>query len=79
MAGLYNDVVTTGVMEDSFNMTGDLVFGGFFSLDGYTPTSRGSALIAKRMMEAIDATWGSNLSDAGLDIGQYPTNYPNGL
>ena len=79
LAGLYNDVVTTGVMEDSFNMTGDLVFGGFFSLDGYTPTSRGSALIAKKMMEAIDATWGSNLSDAGLDIGQYPTNYPNGL
>ena len=79
LAGLYNDVVTTGVSEDSFNMTGDLVFGGFFSLDGYTPTSRGSALIAKRMMEAIDATWGSNLSDAGLDIGQYPTNYPDGL
>ena len=79
LAALYNDVVTTGVMEDSFNMTGDLVFGGFFSLDGYTPTSRGSALIAKRMMEAIDVTWGSNLSDAGLDIGQYPTNYPNGL
>ena len=77
--GLYNEVVTTGVMEDSFNMTGDLVFGGFFSLDGFNPTSRGSALIAKRMMEAIDATWGSNLSDAGLDIGQYPTNYPNGL
>ena len=79
LADLYNDVVTTGVSEDSFNMTGDLVFGGFFSLDGYTPTSRGSALIAKRMMEAIDATWGSNLSDVGLDIGQYPTNYPNGL
>ena len=79
LAALYNDVVTTGVSEDSFNMTGDLVFGGFFSLDGYNPTSRGSALIAKRMMEAIDATWGSNLSDSGLDIGQYPTNYPNGL
>jgi hypothetical protein len=79
LAALYNDVVTTGVMEDSFNMTGDLVFGGFFSLDGYNPTSRGSALIAKRMMEAIDATWGSNLSDSGLDIGQYPTNYPDGL
>ena len=79
LAALYNDVVTTGVSEDSFNMTGDLVFGGFFSLDGYTPTSRGSALIAKRMLEAIDATWGSNLSDAGLDIGDYPTNYPNGL
>ena len=29
--GLYNEVVTTGVFEDDFNMTGDLVFGGFFS------------------------------------------------
>ena len=79
LAGLYNDIVTTGVMEDDFMMTGDLVFGGFFSLDGYHPTSRGSALIAKKMMEAIDATWGSTLSISNLDIGDYPTNYPNGL
>ncbi len=79
LGGLYNQVVTTGVFEDEFNMTGDLVFGGFFGLDGYHPTSRGSALIAKKMMEAIDATWGSNLSDAGLDIGDYPTNYPDGI
>ena len=35
LGGLYNEVVTTGVFEDDFNMTGDLVFGGFFSLDGY--------------------------------------------
>jgi hypothetical protein len=28
LAGLYNDIVTTGVMEDDFMMTGDLVFGG---------------------------------------------------
>ena len=79
LGGLYNEVVTTGVFEDDFNMTGDLVFGGFFSLDGYNPTSRGSALIAKKMMEAIVATWGSNLSDAGLDLGDYPTNYPDGI
>lgn len=79
LGGLYNEVVTTGIFESDFNMTGDLVFGGFFSLDGYHPTSRGSALIAKRMMEAIDATWGSNLSEAGLDLGDYPTNYPAGM
>jgi len=77
--GLYNEIATTGVYEGEFNMTGDLVFGGFFGLDGYFPTARGYALIAKKMMEAIDATYGSNLSDAGLDIGDYPTNYPNGL
>ncbi len=79
LAGLYNEIVTTGVSEDEFNMTGDLIFGGFFGMDGYNPTSRGSALIAKKMLEAIDATWGSNLSEAGLDIGDYPTNYPDGI
>lgn len=79
LAGLYNEIVTTGVSEDDFNMTGDLIFGGFFGLDGYNPTSRGSALIAKRMLEAIDATWGSNLSEVELNIGDYPTNYPDGI
>ena len=77
--GLYNEIVTTGVFEDEFNFTGDLVFGGFFSLDGFNPTSRGSALIAKRMLEAIDATYGSNISEAGLDVGDYPTNFPDGI
>lgn len=77
--GLYNEIATTGVYEGEFNMTGDLVFGGFFGLDGYFPTARGYALIAKKMMEAIDATYGSNLSDAGLDIGDYPTNFPDGI
>tara|TARA_A100001388_G_scaffold38462_1_gene24281 strand:- start:93 stop:1538 length:1446 start_codon:yes stop_codon:yes gene_type:complete len=77
--GLYNEIATSGVYEDEFNMTGDLVFGGFFGLDGYFPTARGYALIAKKMMEAIDATYGSNLSDAGLDIGDYPTNFPDGI
>ena len=66
-------------MMDDFTITGDLVFGGLFGLDGVHPTARGNAIIAKLMMEEIDATYGSNLSDAGLDIGDYPTNYPNGL
>jgi hypothetical protein len=74
--GLFNEVVTTGLQVDGYTMTGDLVFGGFFSLDGFHPTTRGSAAIAKRMMAAIDATWGSNLLDSGLEIGDYPTNYP---
>ena len=73
---LYNEVATTGLQVDDYTMTGDLVFGGFFGLDGIHPTSRGSAAIAKRMMAAIDATWGSTLLDSGLEIGDYPTNYP---
>ena len=75
---LYNEVVTTGLQMDEYTMTGDLVFGGFFGLDGIHPTSRGSAAISKRMMEAIDAHYGSNLSDAAVKAADYPTNYyPN--
>ena len=74
-----NQIVNTGMPMDDFILTGDLVFGGFFSLDGVHPTARGNAVIAKLLMEEIDATYGSNLSDAGLNIGDYPTNYPNGL
>ena len=74
-----NQVVTSGYPMDTFNLTADLVFGGLFSLDGVHPTARGNAVIAKLIMAEIDATYGSNLSDAGLDIGDYPTNYPNGL
>ena len=74
-----NEIATTGLQMDDFTITGDLVFGGLFGLDGVHPTARGNAIIAKLMIEEIDATYGSNLSDAGLDIGDYPTNYPNGL
>jgi hypothetical protein len=76
---LYNEVVTTGLADDGFPLTGDLVFGGFFGLDGYHPTARGNAAIAKRMMAAIDATWGSTLSNSGLNVGEYPTNYPESM
>ena len=72
---LLNEAASTGVAFDDYVMTGDLVFGGFFSLDGVHTTARGSALIANGMMEAIDAHYGSNLSDAAVKAGDYPTNY----
>ena len=76
--GILNQAVTQGVAFDDYVMTTDLVFGGFFSLDGVHTTARGSALIANGMMEAIDAHYGSNLSDAAVKAGDYPTNYsPN--
>ena len=75
---LLNQAVSTGVAFDDYLMNGDLVFGGLFSLDGVHPTARGNALIANKMMEAIDAHYGSNLSDAAVKAGDYPTNYsPN--
>ena len=74
-----NQVTGPGLPMDDFVLTGDLVFGGLFSLDGVHPTARGNAVIAKLMLEAIDAHYGSNLSDVHLDVGDYPTNYPHGL
>ena len=74
-----NQVVGPGLPMDDFVLTGDFVMGGLFSLDGVHPTARGNAVIAKLMLEAIDAHYGSNLSDVALDIGDYPTNYPDGL
>tara|TARA_B100001123_G_scaffold104163_1_gene120767 strand:- start:864 stop:2297 length:1434 start_codon:yes stop_codon:yes gene_type:complete len=74
-----NQVVTQGYPMDDFVMTGDFVMGGLFSLDGVHPTARGNALIAKLMLAEIDAHYGSNLSDVHLDVGDYPTNYPDGL
>ncbi len=74
-----NQVVGPGLPMDDFVLTGDFVMGGLFSLDGVHPTARGNAVIAKLMLEAIDAHYGSNLSDVPLDVGDYPTNYPDGL
>ena len=79
LAGLYEEVVTTGVTMDTFTMSSDYATGGFFGLDGYYPTPRGNAFIAKRMMAAIDAVWGSNLSESGVNIGDFPTNFPDGI
>ena len=72
---LLNEAASTGVAFDDYVMTTDLVFGGLFSLDGVHPTARGNALIANKMMEAIDAQYGSNLSDAAVKAVDYPTNY----
>jgi hypothetical protein len=77
--GILNQAVIQGVAFDDYVMTTDLVFGGFFSLDGVHTTARGSALIANGMMEAIDAQYGSNLSDAAVKAGDYPTNYSSDL
>ena len=72
----FEELNSVGVTSGDFHMTGDLVFGGFYSLDGIHPTARGNAALANAIMSAIDSHYGSNLSDAAVDIGDYPTNYP---
>lgn len=79
--GLLNEAATTGTQFDDFTMTTSLVFGGMVSLDGIHLTSRGYALMAKKILEEIDDTYGSNFEASGNlpRANNYPTNYPPGI
>mgnify|MGYP005991934209 CR=1 FL=1 len=69
---------TTGIPSGDFLLTTQLVTGGLVSLDGIHLTARGYAVMANKMLEAIDGAFGSNFTKAtnGLaDPGNYPTNY----
>ncbi len=70
-------LASSGVESGNYILTSDLVTGGAFSLDGVHLTARGYGLVANKMLEAIDETYGSNFMEAGelFDIGDYPTNY----
>ncbi|MEZ4801771.1 MAG: G-D-S-L family lipolytic protein [Gelidibacter sp.] len=72
---------TTGISNGGFTFTTDLVTGGLVSLDGIHLTARGYAVMANKFLEAIDATYGSNFTAAGVvaSPGNYPTNYPPNL
>jgi hypothetical protein len=69
---------TSGMVFDNYNLNTNLVTGGLVGLDGIHLTARGYALMANKMLEAIDTTYGSNFTTAtdGLaKAGNYPTNY----
>ena len=71
---LLEQVNTTGVAFDEFNLNGDLVFGNAFSLDGVHGTARGYALIANSLLEAINTAYGSNIP--AVKAADYNTVYP---
>ncbi len=79
--GLLSEAATSGTQFDDFIMTTNLVFGGMVSLDGIHLTTRGYALMAKKILEGIDTTYGSNFSASGNipKANNYPTNYPPGI
>ncbi|MEN8185679.1 MAG: G-D-S-L family lipolytic protein [Bacteroidota bacterium] len=78
---LMNQLATSGLSSDNFDLTADLVTGGAFSLDGVHLTARGYALIAEEMLKSIDVTYGSNFEEAGElpNLGDYPLFYPESL
>jgi hypothetical protein len=69
---------TTGIKFDNYTLTASLVTGGLVSLDGFHLTARGYALMANKILAAMDVKFGSNFTTAtnGLaKAGDYPTNY----
>jgi hypothetical protein len=69
---------SSGIQFDNYTMTTNLVTGGLVSLDGVHLTARGYALMANKILAAMDVAFGSNFSTAtnGLaKAGDYPTNY----
>ena len=68
----------TGLQFDNYTMTTNLVTGGLVSLDGIHLTGRGYALMANKMLAAIDLAYGSNFTlatDGLAKADDYPTNY----
>ncbi len=69
---------SNGIVFDNYTLTTSLVTGGLVSLDGVHLTARGYALMANKILEAMDADFGTNFIEAtnGLaKAGDYPTNY----
>ena len=67
-----------GIRFDNYNMTTSLVTGGLVSLDGIHLTGRGYALMANKILEAMDAKFGSNFTTATNGLAKaddYPTNF----
>lgn len=67
-----------GIRFDQYTMTTGLVTGGLVSLDGIHLTGRGYALMANKILEAMDAKFGSNFTSASNGLAKaddHPTNY----
>ncbi|CAM1349748.1 G-D-S-L family lipolytic protein [Tenacibaculum halocynthiae] len=73
---------TSGLQFDEYTLNTSLIFGGLVSLDGIHLTARGYALMANKMLEAIDGKYSSNFMKATKGLAKaadYPTNYSPAL
>jgi len=73
---------SAGIRFDNFNMNTRLVTGGLISLDGVHLTARGYALMANKILAAMDAKFGTNFTTATNGLAKakdYPTNYSPAL
>ncbi|MDP5106145.1 MAG: G-D-S-L family lipolytic protein [Polaribacter sp.] len=73
---------STGIKFDAYTLNTKLVTGGLVSLDGVHLTARGYALMANKILAAMDAKFGSNFTTATNGLAKaedYPTNYSPAL
>jgi len=71
-----------GIAFDQYTLTTSLVTGGLISLDGVHLTGRGYALMANKIMESMDAKFGTNFTLATNGLAKaddHPTNYSPAL
>ncbi|CAM1369961.1 GDSL-like Lipase/Acylhydrolase [Tenacibaculum sediminilitoris] len=76
--GILQEASTVGLEFGNYNMNTSLVTGGLVGLDGVHLTARGYALMANKMLAAIDTTYGSNFTEGKDGLAKpddYPTNY----
>ncbi|PWA05220.1 SGNH/GDSL hydrolase family protein [Flavobacterium psychrotolerans] len=74
---IMNQLISGGIVANSFLVTSAYVTGGAFSLDGVHPSPRGYALIANKFIEAINKKYSSNLK--GVSLADYRILYPASL
>ena len=74
---LMTKVANGGITANGFTVTNVYITGGGFSTDGVHPSPRGYALIANKFIEAINATYGSNLK--GVSLENYRILFPKSL
>ncbi len=51
---------------DGINFTTEFIKGGFYSVDGIHPNTRGYAMIANEYMEVINTSYGANLKPVAV-------------
>ena len=74
---LMTQIANGGISANGFTVTGAFITGGGFSTDGVHPSPRGYALIANKFIQAINATYGSNLK--GVSLENYRILFPKTL
>lgn len=72
---LLSGLAENGIPYEGRTLTAEFGTGGVFSLDGVHLTPRGNALVADRLIDVIESTYGADLP--GVDLGNYATVTPS--